>query len=313
MEEGNRKLSLASESSWCLGPIRTAVGLCAACVTLLPHLAVAEVAYSRLSQNGWLVELTADEPATSRSAEEPNDADETAPAISGQGQLAFERFGSLYVCLTSPDGCHELEGSAGGARPVWHPATGELVFARYEIAEGVENSDLWTANLDSGAIGPLVIQTGVQDDPDYSPGGRYLAYTTGQMVELPGMAMSVVRHVWVLDLGTGAAGPVTSGPWLNMQADWSPDSQRLVFASNRTGRFEIWRVDRNGADLSQVTSGEGIKTWPAWSPDGREIMFTKFLNSKYSLWITSVDGTEVRQFQPYGPDADIEMRDADWK
>lgn len=57
---------------------------------------------------------------------------------------------------------------------------------------------------------------------------------------------------------------------------WSPDGERLAFASDRAGgESDVWGVDVDGTHLTRLTrtpafTGDGN---PAWSPDGRWIWF----------------------------------------
>ena len=55
---------------------------------------------------------------------------------------------------------------------------------------------------------------------------------------------------------------------------YSPDGQRLAFASTRSGTEEIWIANRDGSKPLQVTSMGGPQcSNPQWSPDGSEILF----------------------------------------
>jgi Tol biopolymer transport system component len=55
---------------------------------------------------------------------------------------------------------------------------------------------------------------------------------------------------------------------------WSPDGSRILFSSNRSGKYEAWIIRSDGSGLSQVTRLEQPVTNPFWSPDGKHIGFT---------------------------------------
>ena len=72
----------------------------------------------------------------------------------------------------------------------------------------------------------------------------------------------------------------------------SRDGNRIVFASNRAGRFNIWRMDMDGANLKQLTDGMG-EAFPQCSPDGRWVVFQSGVgNVTSTLWRVAIDGGE---------------------
>jgi eukaryotic-like serine/threonine-protein kinase len=55
---------------------------------------------------------------------------------------------------------------------------------------------------------------------------------------------------------------------------WSPDGRRILFASNRSGKYEAWTIGSDGSGLTQITHlPDQPVFYPFWSPDGRQIGF----------------------------------------
>jgi len=53
---------------------------------------------------------------------------------------------------------------------------------------------------------------------------------------------------------------------------WSADGKRIVFYSDRTGRYEAWSIAADGSGMQQLTETTGLGHWfPVWSPDGKRI------------------------------------------
>lgn len=94
---------------------------------------------------------------------------------------------------------------------------------------------------------------------------------------------------------------------------WSPDGSLIAFSSNRTGRYEIWTVNADGTDPRQITDGPGDKIWPVWSPDGSRILFTHSREGRSGLSLVIIDSGEIQPYAPFGPDSDIQIKDADWR
>lgn len=65
---------------------------------------------------------------------------------------------------------------------------------------------------------------------------------------------------------------LTASSFYESDPSWSPDSQALAFASQRSGNGDIWLVQRSGA-VTQLTFDEAEDVQPAWSPNGSTILF----------------------------------------
>ena len=108
---------------------------------------------------------------------------------------------------------------------------------------------------------------------------------------------STDRNIWRLQ--TPAPGvPRPSLPVVSISstrddegAQFSPDGQRVVFGSNRSGENEIWLADPDGANAVQLTSmsAEGTST-PRWSPDGRTIAFNSNLEGQQEIYVVPAGG-----------------------
>jgi Tol biopolymer transport system component len=58
---------------------------------------------------------------------------------------------------------------------------------------------------------------------------------------------------------------------------WSPDGSRILFASNRSGKYEAWTIRPDGSGLTRITHlPDQPVRFPFWSPDGKRIGFYYF-------------------------------------
>jgi TolB protein len=77
---------------------------------------------------------------------------------------------------------------------------------------------------------------------------------------------------------------------------WSPDGSKIAFASDASGRFEIYVVETDGTALVQLTSSPaGERRDPAWSPDGARIAYTVVTDAGQDIHVMNADGSETRQ------------------
>jgi dipeptidyl aminopeptidase/acylaminoacyl peptidase len=77
---------------------------------------------------------------------------------------------------------------------------------------------------------------------------------------------------------------------------WSPDGLRICFASNASGRQNLWIVDSRGGWPPQLTVSEQRQIPGGWSPDGKWITFQSDYNGdeQWDLFAVSTATGEVR-------------------
>ena len=54
---------------------------------------------------------------------------------------------------------------------------------------------------------------------------------------------------------------------------WSPDGKEIVFTSNFTGRFNLWKVSATGGWPIQLSQSDDRQGGAIWSPDGKWILY----------------------------------------
>ena len=67
-----------------------------------------------------------------------------------------------------------------------------------------------------------------------------------------------------------------------------------MFASDRSGAWEIWASDRDGTSAFQLTSLGTVAGAPSWSPDGQRIVFQASLNGQSDIYIIPAAGGKPR-------------------
>lgn len=135
----------------------------------------------------------------------------------------------------------------------------------------------------------VVLQAGVRS-PAFSDTGRLVFELKGDL--------------WVADIPQGVAGlssladreltRVTAGPAWDRDPAWTPDGSTLVFSSDRSGSFDIWRV-AVGADGAtgipvRVTDAPEPESEPAVSKNGT-IAFVRGRNANADIWLLDQEGS----------------------
>jgi dipeptidyl aminopeptidase/acylaminoacyl peptidase len=77
-------------------------------------------------------------------------------------------------------------------------------------------------------------------------------------------------------------------------AAWSPDGQQIVFTSDVSGRFNLWKVRASGGWPIQLTQSDDLQSNAVWSPDGKWLVYQQDHagNELHDLYAIPADGGE---------------------
>ena len=100
------------------------------------------------------------------------------------------------------------------------------------------------------------------------------------------------RDIWLLDLAIGTLSRFTSHPANDWQMAWSPDGQRLAFASDRNGRSSVYVKPVDGGEEELLLRLPDRGVFPKdYSKDGRTLTLDiDSTDGIPSLWAMSLTG-----------------------
>ena len=188
--------------------------------------------------------------------------------------------------------------TTGPSSAAWTPDSQSLV---YSMA-----GSLWRQKLDSTVAEQLTAGPGYDYQPDCSPDGHWVVYSSyaGDAIEL-----------WALNLDTRQSRQLTSGGAVNVEPRFSPDGKRIAFVSTSyQKRFHIFTARFTNAELTEVKRLTGEtrsdlpryyysqfdhEISPAWSPDGSDLIFVSNRGHIYGtggIWrMRAEPGVEARE------------------
>lgn len=108
-------------------------------------------------------------------------------------------------------------------------------------------------------------------NPRISPDGRLVAY---QVQETNWEENAFETEIWIAVVASGERYQLTNAKKSSFAPQWSPDSKRLAFISDRDGKRQLYTIAPGGGEALQQTHIETGVNGFNWSPDGRRIAYT---------------------------------------
>ncbi len=146
----------------------------------------------------------------------------------------------------------------------------------FHVLEADGRMSVWTAGFD-GTRAKIASDPEAVSYPVWSPDGQSLA------VEIK---RGDSTHIGVVPRGGGPVEQLTSDRGQSWPQSWAPDNDRIAFAGQRNGVWNVYSVSRRTRAVVQITSfttSTGFVRHPSWSPAGSRIVFERALESA-SVW-----------------------------
>jgi serine/threonine-protein kinase len=127
-------------------------------------------------------------------------------------------------------------------------------------------------------------------NPRFSPDGRRLAMDI----------LDSTSDIWVYEWARDALTRLTSDPAQDATPVWTPDGQRIVFASARADKSTLnlyWQRADGTGDAQRLTESKNAQRPGSWHPSGKFLAFEE--NRK--LMILPMEGDETSGWKPGKP------------
>jgi eukaryotic-like serine/threonine-protein kinase len=135
--------------------------------------------------------------------------------------------------------------------------------------------------------------------PRFSPDGRLVVVHTEDATD----------NIWVVDASSRNSARLTFDTGSHVASLWTPDGDRIVYASNASGAYNLHWKRADGSDTAERLAESPHAQMPgSWSPDGELLVFTQTDPATGSdIWVLSVrDRAQPRpvvrsKFNEHGP------------
>jgi TolB protein len=235
---------------------------------------------------------------------------------SNRNRTPSEPFNTSDLFVMNTDGTEQTF-LIRGSTTTWSPDSKNIAFHASASGTGepinddpgaaTSDSDIFVMNVDdrlAGVAGPTNITNNpatIDDNPDWSPDGRTVVFTSHLVSDDP--VDSVTAEIYVINVD-GSGGPVqlTSNAEEERAPSWSPDGTRIVFMCRRgplhpitrLRTFEICMMNTDGTGHVQLTNNAVFDGTGTFSPDGQKIVFIRPVPGApptQQLWLMNADGT----------------------
>ena len=86
---------------------------------------------------------------------------------------------------------------------------------------------------------------------------------------------------------------LTSGKWDDISPALSPDGEKVAFASNRSGYWDIYLLEIASGETTRVTETKTYDGAPSWSPDGAWIAIESYLDGNLEILVQPISDSSV--------------------
>ena len=146
------------------------------------------------------------------------------------------------------------------------------------FTQSLSDRDILKWELGGGVATPFISSTWTEDNPQYSPDGRRIAFASGRA--------GSGTEIFTCNSDGSKAVQLTSGIGRrNGSPRWSPDGRYLVFDGQGTaGRWIVYRIESDGGRPQPLTDASGDDAAPTYSRDGQWIYFASNRSGRFEIW-----------------------------
>jgi Tol biopolymer transport system component len=203
-------------------------------------------------------------------------------------KIAFQsnRDGNYEIYVMDSDGTNQTNltnNPATDGNPYWSPDGSQIVFVSQRDCGG-GRGDIYKMNSDGTNVVRLTT-TGYEGDCVWSPNGSTIAFRS--------IRGGGAGEIYVMNTDGTSQVNITNNPSEDGHPSWSPDGNKIVFASWRDGNAEIYTMNPDGSNIVRLTNNPSNDGKPTYSPDVTKIAFRSNRSGNYQIYAMNADGSNV--------------------
>ena len=167
----------------------------------------------------------------------------------------------------------------------------------------IKMTHLWLWNVDKKEEKRLTEGNFTVSDPQWSPDGTHITYTTRPTPKADDGSLS---DVWIMTIAGGAKKKLEGLAGSSDLARWSPDGKWIAYtgdtdSSGGVSTTYLYLIPANGGTPRQLTPKFDLSVGtPVWSRDGKTIFFSTNVLEAIEVYAFDVASGEVKQLSRRG-------------
>jgi len=166
----------------------------------------------------------------------------------------------------------------------------------------IRKSIIWGMNAE-GEVKKLTEAGAAQ--PALSRDGKRIVFVSARHATWNDPKVTPNTELYVMNSDGSAQRRITQNLAGEMTPAFSPNGQKIAYASNRDGNWQLYISNYDGSFTKRVTNNTGFDCNPTFSPNGKQLAFQSKRDNNWEIYTINIDGSEETKITTHGGRAPI--------